>query len=76
MTLGTTPLYANYVDFPRLWGIDVMTDQVVAGLIMKIGGTLWLWGWIAWIWFAWYFEEQRYETGPTVIRSKGPGSAP
>jgi putative membrane protein len=67
MTLGTTPLYANYAEFPRLWGIDVMTDQIIAGLIMKIGGTLWLWGWIAWIWFSWYFEEQKYETGPTVV---------
>lgn len=69
MTLGTSPLYAEYAEFPRLWGIDVMTDQIVAGLIMKIGGTLWLWGWIALVWFTWYAEEQRYEPGPTVVRT-------
>lgn len=69
MTLGTTPLYAFYAEFPRLWDIDVMTDQIVAGLIMKIGGTLLLWGFIAWIWFSWYFEEQKYATPPVVIRN-------
>jgi len=70
MTLGTSPLYPIYGTFPRIWGIGVMTDQIIAGLIMKIGGTLWLWGFIAWVWFTWYREEQRFESGPVVIRSE------
>lgn len=69
MTLGSTPLYPIYQTFPRLWGIDVMTDQIVAGLIMKIGGGLILWGFITWAFFSWYAEEQKYEPGPVVIRS-------
>jgi len=69
MTLGTTPLYGIYETFPRLWGIDVMTDQIVAGLIMKIGGGLILWGFIAWIFFSWWAEEQKYDPGPYVVPS-------
>ena len=67
MTLGSTPLYGIYETFPRLWGIDAMTDQIVAGLIMKIGGGLILWLAIGWIFFSWYAEEQKYETGPMLV---------
>ncbi len=70
MTLGRTPLYGIYETFPRLWGVDVVTDQVVAGLIMKIGGGLILWGFIAWVFFSWYADEQKYEPGPVVISSQ------
>jgi hypothetical protein len=47
-----------------------MTDQIVAGLIMKIGGGLIIWGFITWIFFSWYAEEQKYEPGPVVISSQ------
>ena len=69
MTLGETPLYEIYTTFPRLWGIDVMTDQIIAGLIMKIGGGLILWVAIAWVFFSWYDREQKLETGPVVVPS-------
>ncbi|GMQ85278.1 MAG: cytochrome c oxidase assembly factor CtaG [Acidimicrobiia bacterium] len=67
MTLGSTPLYEIYGTFPRLWGIDVMTDQIAAGLIMKIGGGLIIWGFITWIFFSWYAEEQKHEPGPVLV---------
>lgn len=69
MTLGSTPLYEIYTTFPRLWGISAMTDQILAGLIMKIGGGLILWTAIAWIFFSWYNEEQGYETGPILVKT-------
>ena len=47
LTFGTTPLYPVYATFPRIWGISAMTDQLIAGLIMKIVGGLILWGVIA-----------------------------
>jgi hypothetical protein len=31
---------------------------------MKLGAGLLLWGYIAWIWFSWWNDEQRY-TDPT-----------
>ena len=67
MTLGTTPLYPIYETFPELWGLDTMTDQIIAGLIMKIGMGLVLWGWIAWVFFSWYAEEQKHAVGPIVV---------
>ena len=69
MTLGSTPLYGIYETFPRLWGIGALPDQIMAGLIMKLGGGLILWGFITWIFFSWYAEEQRYEPGPYVVTS-------
>jgi putative membrane protein len=64
LTFGQKPLYPIYETFPRLWGIPVLDDQVYAGLLMKLGAGLLLWGYIAWIWFSWWNDEQRY-TDPT-----------
>ncbi len=60
LTFGETPLYPIYETFPRLWGISALDDQVLAGLIMKLGAGLLLWGYIAWIWFSWWNDEQKY----------------
>lgn len=60
LTLGETPLYTIYETFPRLWGISALTDQVIAGLIMKIGGGLIIWGFIAGVFFTWWNEEQKF----------------
>jgi len=59
LTFGHTPLYPVYATFPRIWGIDALTDQLIAGLIMKLLGGLLLWGVIAVIFFRWYNQEQR-----------------
>ena len=63
LTFATEPVYDAYVGLPRLWGIDVLTDQRVAGLIMKIGGGLVLWVVIAVIFFTWANEEERASAG-------------
>ena len=65
LTLGDAPLYKIYETFPRLWGISAHTDQVLAGFIMKFGGGLFLWAAIAWVFFSWYSEEQRYGLIPS-----------
>lgn len=64
LTFGESPLYPIYETLPRLWGISALDDQIMAGLIMKLGAGILLWGYIAWIWFSWWNEEQRY-TNPT-----------
>ncbi len=61
LTLGDSPLYHIYETMPRLWGISAHTDQVIAGLILKIGGGLLLWGVITGIFFRWWAEEQRLD---------------
>lgn len=61
LTFGSSPLYPVYASFPRIWGIGVMTDQLMAGLIMKLIGGLILWAFITSIFFRWYRLEHGEE---------------
>ena len=58
LTLGNKPLYKIYTQLPKLFGISALDDQRIAGLIMKIGQGLLIWGMIAVIWFSWSNEEK------------------
>ncbi len=58
LTFGSKPLYPFYAHAPRIWGISALTDQRIAGLIMKIGGGAVLWAVIAVIFFKWFRMEQ------------------
>lgn len=59
MTFAEDVVYKVYEGTPRLWGWDILTDQLVAGLIMKIGGGIVLWTAITVIFFKWAAEEER-----------------
>jgi putative membrane protein len=59
LTFGHTPLYRAYEAFPRIWGVDVLTDQLIAGLMMKIIGGAILWAVIAAVFFRWGSRERR-----------------
>jgi putative membrane protein len=59
LTFSSAPIYRVYEELPRLWGIDVLTDQLIAGLIMKVGGGFLLWGVITVIYFGWALREER-----------------
>ena len=59
LTFGDTVLYKAYDVMPRLWGVSAITDQRVAGLLMKLGGGFILWGVIAWYFFRWFALEER-----------------
>ena len=63
LTFGSKPLYPIYETFPRLWGISALTDQLTAGLIMKVGAGFYLWIVIAVIFFRWYAEEEKSGAG-------------
>jgi putative membrane protein len=58
LTFAHRPIYTFYESVPRLWGMSVVTDQMVAGLIMKIVGGLLLWGIIAVMFFRWNAREE------------------
>jgi hypothetical protein len=47
-----------YEEMPRI-GVSALTDQLVAGLVMKLVGGFLLWSVIAWYFFKWYSLEQR-----------------
>jgi putative membrane protein len=57
LTFGATPLYDAYARAAPLLGVDPLTDQRIAGLLMKIGGGLWLWTLIAATFFRWAHES-------------------
>lgn len=59
LTFGHTVLYKHYETVPRLWGTTALGDQLVAGLLMKIGGGAILWSLIAWYFFKWATTEER-----------------
>jgi putative membrane protein len=59
MTFADTPLFDAYVRLPRPWGMSAVTDQMLAGLTMKIVGGLILWAVIAYVFFKWYRQEER-----------------
>ena len=61
LTFATTLIYSAYEKMPRLWGMDVVTDLRVSGLIMKLGGGLLLWLAIAIIFFRWSAKEERQQ---------------
>jgi putative membrane protein len=62
LTFASGPVYNFYAEAPRTWGISVVGDQQVAGLIMKIGGGLLLWSIIAVIFFKWSAQEESGKT--------------
>jgi putative membrane protein len=59
LTFGSSPLYHFYEHVPRLWSVSVMTDQQIAGLIMKLGGGAILWSVLAVVFFKWFALEQK-----------------
>lgn len=59
LTFASGVLYEHYSGVPRLWGLSAQTDQMISGLIMKIGGGLLLWTVIAVLFFRWYAREER-----------------
>jgi len=68
LTLGSTLLYPVYGTFPRIWGISAHSDQLVAGLIMKLAGGAILWGFITVIFFRWHDRERQTGWDPLQLR--------
>ncbi len=68
LTLGSTLLYPVYGTFPRIWGISAHSDQLVAGLIMKLAGGAILWGFITVIFFRWHDRERETGWDPLQLR--------
>jgi cytochrome c oxidase assembly factor CtaG len=40
IAMSRGPIYTYYLDVPRIWGITVMNDQIISGVIMWIPGTM------------------------------------
>ena len=63
-------MYNAYDQPVRLWGISVINDQQLAGAIMKIGGGMFLWTIVIYLFFkrfaARFDESHNYRRGGTM----------
>ena len=71
VTLADGAVYDFYAQAPRMWGLSAVEDQQVAGGVMKIMGSLILWGFITVIFFQWFYREQRESQGPAWREVEG-----
>lgn len=64
LTFAEDTVYAAYDQPVRVWGLSITDDQQFAGAIMKLGGSIFLWTIIVFLWFkrfaASYPDEQTY----------------
>ena len=54
-------IYKHYETVPRLWGISVIEDQRIGGLLMKLAGGALLWAIITVLFFRWHSQEEADE---------------
>ena len=78
LTFADGVVYKHY-DIPvRVWGIDVINDQQVAGGIMKVGGTMFMWTLIVYMFFkrfsVGFDEQQRFRRVKTARRAVDPAA--
>lgn len=64
ITFSNGVFYHYYATAPRLWGVDALEDQQLAGFVMKILGSLILWGFIGWAFFQWYQRDNAESREP------------
>lgn len=74
LTFAEGSVYNHYDTPVRVWGMSVLSDQQLAGGIMKLGGAVFLWAIIITIFFTrfmkGFFAEQSYSTKETSDSSQ------
>lgn len=74
LTFAEGSVYNHYDTPVRVWGMSVLSDQQLAGGIMKLGGSIFLWAIIITIFFTrfmkGFFGAQSYSTKETVDSSQ------
>jgi putative membrane protein len=58
LTFAKEPLYPWYAAAPRTWGLSLLDDQKLGGLLMWVPGNLWIWGAMSLLFFQWAKEER------------------
>lgn len=69
LIFGESALYPVYANATRPWGITLIDDMRVGGVIMKIVGGFYLWGVIAVKYFRWAAANERAEQAARRARS-------
>jgi HAMP domain-containing protein len=75
LAFATGVVYTYYSHVPRPFSVGVISDQQVAGAIMKVGGTFLIWGIIVVIFFRWAAEQERLDAMKRRASRLAAGSA-
>jgi putative membrane protein len=74
LTFAEGVVYKHYDQPVRVWGIGVTDDQQIAGVIMKLGGSTFLWTIIVFLYFKRFGSG--FETDNTYVRSRRTDTPP
>jgi len=66
ITLSGDVLYPFYAAAPRVWSLTPVADQQLGGLVMWVGGTIYLWVAATVVWFRWAAREEHGEAERAV----------
>jgi putative membrane protein len=67
ITLANDPLYPFYAAAPeRVWGLSLLADQQIGGLMMWVPGGLVFWIAMTVVWFRWSSREETGDVERTV----------
>lgn len=70
LVFAESVVYRHYDRAERLWGLDAISDQQGAGVVMKLVGGFVLWGIIVVIYARWVRDEMRNEESEREARHK------
>jgi putative membrane protein len=68
LTFADYPLYVVYELAPRVSGLSAVQDQQIAGLTMKIGGGLLIFGTASVLFFRWDLRAERQDEAAPAVR--------
>lgn len=69
LALADTGLYPSYQGLPRMWGLDLIRDQQIAGLMMGVGANAIYLLLTAVVFLRWANQEDAKERAPRPTRS-------
>lgn len=61
LTFAEDTVYRAYDQPVRVWGLSIVDDQQLAGAVMKLGGSIFLWSIIVFLWFKRFSTSYRDE---------------
>jgi putative membrane protein len=70
LTFAEGVVYKHYDQPVRVWGIGVTDDQQIAGVIMKLGGSAFLWAIIVFLYFKRFGAG--FDSDNTYVRARRP----
>jgi putative membrane protein len=70
LTFATHPLYHAYDTPLRAYGISAVDDQQAAGLLMKLGGGIYLWTIITSMFFVWASRHEKAEKAGRMVTER------